>query len=383
MNILLFTSILLVASPDEPKQSPETHAITLAPGPAKSKLTPQFSPKGMQVKLMPKAMSGLPGLDHLEGFLILGPRKERQLIAIARSEANKPYDLLFIDANHDGKLDDEKPLTAKSNVQRGKYWSSFNDAKLEVNHAAPGTTAAREPYPVGFWVVTDKADEVPSIIRFSRHGYLTGTVKIADTTYDVVLSDSDNDGVYRAGDWWGIQPREGGKADLSRAIGDYSWTGKRAWKLELDGTSGRKARLVAFDPGCTPEEDAIRRDSLRADRMAPRAKTPVAFLKDFEKAVSQAKDKHAAYYVDFETTWCGPCKQMDSLVYTAKPVADASRKLVCVKVDGDERKDLATKLNVKAYPTGILFSAEGKELARYVGYQSVKQMSEFFKKAQP
>jgi thioredoxin-like negative regulator of GroEL len=44
---------------------------------------------------------------------------------------------------------------------------------------------------------------------------------------------------------------------------------------------------------------------------------------------------------------------------------------------------LTEKLSVKGYPTGILFSADGKEVARYVGYQSVKQMAEFFKKAKP
>ena len=378
----LLTAALTGAHFDEPKSPPESHAITLAPGAKGSKLEPRFSPKGTQVALKPKAMPGLAGTDHLEGFVVLGPNKQRQLIAVARSEPGKPYDLLFIDTNHDGKLTDEKAITTKPNVQREKFWSSFS-AKLEVNHAKAGATADWEPYPVSLWIVAEKEAETPTIIRFSRHGYLTGSIKLGDATYDVVVSDSNNDGVYRAGDWWGIQARDGAQGDLGRTIGDFAWAGKQAWKLQLDGTAARSGKLVAFDPGFTAEEDAIRRDMLRADRLAPRAKKPVAFSKEFEAAVSQAKDKKAAYYVDFETTWCGPCKQMDSLVYTSQPVADAARDIVCVKVDGDQRKDLTEKLNVKGYPTGILFSADGKEVARYVGYQSVKQMSDFLKKAKP
>jgi thiol-disulfide isomerase/thioredoxin len=378
----LMTAVLIDACFDEPKQVPESHAIVLTSGPENSKLQPRFSPKGTQVALKPRAMPGLAGSDHLEGFVMLGPFEERQLIAVARSEPGKPYDLLFIDANHDGKLEDEKAIATKPKLQRDKYWSSFS-ARLEVNHAMTGARAAWEPYPVSLWIVTEKEAERPTIIRYSRHGYLTGSVKLGDATYDVVVSDSNNDGVYRAGDWWGIQARDGTPSDLGRAIGDFAWAGKQAWKLELNGTAGRSGKLVKYDPGFTAEEDAIRRDMLRADRLATRAKKPVAFSKEFEAAVSQARDKKAAYYVDFETTWCGPCKQMDSLVYTAATVADAARDIVCVKVDGDKRKDLAEKLNVKGYPTGILFSADGKEVARYVGYQSVKQMAEFLKKAKP
>ena len=47
----------------------------------------------------------------------------------------------------------------------------------------------------------------------------------------------------------------------------------------------------------------------------------------------------------------------------------------------DTRKDLTEKHLVKGYPTGILFDAGGKEIARYTGYQSVKETAAFFQKA--
>src|SRR5262249_46330285 len=147
------------------------------------------------------------------------------------------------------------------------------------------------------------------------HGFLTGSVKVGEQTLDVVLSDSNNDAVYGARDWWGIQVRDSkDKGEFSRAVGDFAWGGKKAYKIELVGTDGRNARLVAFDPGYTAEEDAKKRDTYREDRLAPRAKEKIAFSKECEKSIEAAVAKKAAYYVDFETTWCGPCKQMDAMV---------------------------------------------------------------------
>jgi thioredoxin-like negative regulator of GroEL len=71
---------------------------------------------------------------------------------------------------------------------------------------------------------------------------------------------------------------------------------------------------------------------------------------------------------------------MDQLVFTAKDVAAAAEGIISITVDGDARKDLREKHKVAAYPTGVLFDAAGKEIARFVGYQSVKQMSAFLKK---
>ena len=68
---------------------------------------------------------------------------------------------------------------------------------------------------------------------------------------------------------------------------------------------------------------------------------------------------------------------MTQYVFTAKEVVDASQDIVCVKVDGDERRDLVERFSIKAYPTGILLAADGTEASRFVGYQKVVDMSKF------
>jgi thioredoxin-related protein len=74
---------------------------------------------------------------------------------------------------------------------------------------------------------------------------------------------------------------------------------------------------------------------------------------------------------------------MDAYVYTAQAVVDAAAGVVPVKRDGDIQRELVKKYAVEAYPTLILLDAEGKELRRAVGYQSVKQMTAFFTVPEP
>ena len=63
--------------------------------------------------------------------------------------------------------------------------------------------------------------------------------------------------------------------------------------------------------------------------------------------------------------------------------ADAANGLTCIVTDGDARNDLTEKHAVNAYPTGILLDADGREIARYVGYRGVKETTAFLKRRRP
>ena len=383
ITLLLLVTITTVAQAQDPKETKATIKVpvTLAPGEHASKLAPRYSPPGKQLKLQSKAHPDLKGVDHLETHVNLGPNKDATglLLVVARSEKEKPYDLLFMQDQPSGKLS-EKPIAIKPSTNRNKFWSSFDDVLIHVNHARAGEPAALEPFPVSFWIVVEKEGDVPDVIRISRRGFLHGEVKLGDAMYDVILSDSNTDGVFTTGDWWELRGKTNPGSGM-RTIGDYAWAGGKAWNLKLSGTNGRSAQLVSYDPGMTEEEDTIKRDSLRADRLAPRAAKPVAFRKDVDETLKEVTEKKAVCFIKFETDWCMPCKQMTQLVFTAKDVADASDGITCLIVDGDARKDLTEKHKVNAYPTGILLDATGHEIARYVGYQSVKETTAFLKKA--
>src|SRR3954467_14521386 len=94
-----FLSVFLAADADA-KPPAESFPVEFRAGAEGSKLAPRFSPKGTQVALAPKPVPGLAGFDHLEGRLRLGPKWNQgpgQLIVLARSVQERPYDLLFID----------------------------------------------------------------------------------------------------------------------------------------------------------------------------------------------------------------------------------------------------------------------------------------------
>ena len=74
---------------------------------------------------------------------------------------------------------------------------------------------------------------------------------------------------------------------------------------------------------------------------------------------------------------------MTSFVFTSKAVAEAADGLTSIVIDGDARKDLTEMYAVNAYPTGILLDADGREIARYVGYQGVKETATFLKRWRP
>ena len=94
--------------------------------------------------------------------------------------------------------------------------------------------------------------------------------------------------------------------------------------------------------------------------------------------MADARAQRKLLFVDFETTWCGPCKSMDRWVYTAEKVVTAAAGVIAVKVDGDEHRDLVRRFAVEAYPTMILLSPTGVEIRRARGYRSVDAMATFF-----
>lgn len=97
---------------------------------------------------------------------------------------------------------------------------------------------------------------------------------------------------------------------------------------------------------------------------------------------ARAKAEHKFIFVDCYTSWCGPCKYMKAKIF---PQAEAgeyfngqfinvSIQLDTTKSDNDTVKRwyadahmLAEKFNVRAYPTFLVFSPEGKPLSRVVG----------------
>jgi len=279
--------------------------IELDPGDDSSPQKPRYSPKGSKLQLTPAEAELELGVDGLVTELLIGPdTDDRQPIRmlVTRAAPEQPYIHLYVDADRNGRFDEER-VAARVSENRGKFWSSFTTS-LPVTY--PGPAAGTEEYPIAVWLVVDEKNERPEIMRYSRRGFKSGDARVGDELVSVVLSDSDNDGVLGEGDWWELHADEDSSSSTgSRRVGDFHWLGETAYVLEVDDASGRHCRIVSFDPGLTREQDELARDVFAADRMAVKAANSLKFRHDADQALAAAASQQVPCFIKFETPGAG------------------------------------------------------------------------------
>jgi thiol:disulfide interchange protein DsbD len=97
---------------------------------------------------------------------------------------------------------------------------------------------------------------------------------------------------------------------------------------------------------------------------------------DLEGALAKAKAEHRLVLVDIYADWCAQCKELDEKTWPDVGVKQwIAQNAVAIRIDTDaKRKDLATKLQIRSYPTVLLLDAEGRELRRILGFQKPETM---------
>ena len=245
---------------------------------------------------------------------------------------------------------------------------------------ATGTITAI-PYPVSLWYVHDPLEPATEeVIRFSRRGWLAGSANLDGVPTRILLTEAEMDGVFDTSDSWAIAEADSESVLLSfdarRPADRHGWLGERAYRLVSIDPSGLEVRLQSGDVGITRAEEEAQDDVLAVDRNAARSGREVNFL-SFEEAEAISQEEGRPLFVDFKTVWCGPCYTMDDYVFTADRVVDAAQDIASAKVDGDERRDLAQRFDVTAYPTLLLLAADGTEIRRHVGYLGVDSTAVF------
>lgn len=339
---------------------------------------PRWSPYGQKMILTEKE-------NGLETDLKLGENAKNQWrIRLMKSEESLYYNTLYIDQNQNGSFEDAEKITTVASESRAKVWSSF---KTQVNITVTEPESGKEIqtiYPISLWYVFNPSEQAEEeLLRFSRNGWLEGSVTIDGIEANILLTESTMDAKIDTADSWAIAPKSIPKELYdyrnNRSIKTHSWLNDKAFRIANVHPSGMKLTLEAFDPGMSRVEEAEALDIYASDKKAKRSGKSVKFLHDFEAALTQAKNENRTLFIDFETTWCGPCKIMDKLVYTADDVIEASKTMIRVKIDGDDFPELAKRFDVKGYPTLILLSPDEKIIDRRIGYQSVKQSVRFFK----
>jgi len=100
----------------------------------------------------------------------------------------------------------------------------------------------------------------------------------------------------------------------------------------------------------------------------PESKPQTGWHDEFEAAKAEADRLKLPLLIHFHAAWCGPCRKMESgVLNTPEVLAACGTKCVAVKVDFDERQEIAAKYGVAALPTDVFVSPEGDVLGKSVG----------------
>jgi len=94
------------------------------------------------------------------------------------------------------------------------------------------------------------------------------------------------------------------------------------------------------------------------DKDSQIVKTPS--VEQFKKLIAN----NPVVLVDFQATWCGPCKMMKPIVQDLE--RDYRGRLLVVEVDVDERPELADEYGISSLPTFLMFRG-GKAGERILG----------------
>lgn len=106
-----------------------------------------------------------------------------------------------------------------------------------------------------------------------------------------------------------------------------------------------------------------------ASAMMAQAQTEFRHI-TFDEALQASQKENKLVFIDFFTTWCGPCKMMSSRTFPEPAVGEYMNKtFIPIKLDAEaEGRDLARKYGVRAYPTYVIVDAKGEKVADFSGY---------------
>ena len=97
----------------------------------------------------------------------------------------------------------------------------------------------------------------------------------------------------------------------------------------------------------------------------------------FQDALTKAEKEKKVVFIDFYTTWCGPCKMLDRSTFKdPKVISWLREKTVPIKIDAEIEVDLAKKYKVMGYPALVFVKPDGTAMNTLMGFQESSDLLE-------
>jgi thiol:disulfide interchange protein len=111
-------------------------------------------------------------------------------------------------------------------------------------------------------------------------------------------------------------------------------------------------------------------------------KGSIQWRSSFGAATAEAKPSGLPILMDFNASWCPPCRMMDEVTWPDEKLAQlVNAHFIPVKVDVDAETDLARKYGVASIPT-LLVVRNGQTLWQHTGYMDPGELAEALKAAE-
>lgn len=107
----------------------------------------------------------------------------------------------------------------------------------------------------------------------------------------------------------------------------------------------------------------------------------IEFMHNLDSALVKAKSENKLVFIDFYTSWCGPCKVMDKEIFPQEKAGDFyNAKFINCRVQCDDKGVGVTqgeKYKVVAYPTLMFLDGDGELVHSEAGSLSVDELIAF------
>jgi thiol:disulfide interchange protein len=123
-----------------------------------------------------------------------------------------------------------------------------------------------------------------------------------------------------------------------------------AWVARQNNANWQAAAPLATQPAQTPAEtQPVQQPVLNY----------IAWDYSYENGMAIARNQNKPVLMNFYTDWCGVCKRMDSGTFVDPAVVTEAQNYVAIKINAEQRTDLAQQYNVSAYPTFVIADGSG------------------------